>query len=319
MEISVQIEGAGGLNWSRWQTITSRIEQMGFAGIFCCDHFCSPGGETHDSLEVFTALTELASRSKRIHFGTLVAPFSFRDPVMLARQAMAIDDLSAGRMILGVGAGWNQREHSMFGYPLGDIQARMDRFEEGLEVVSRLVRRSGPANYEGKFYTLTDAEMLPRPARPTPILVGGSGPQRTLPLVARFADIWNYNGPLQGFIERSALLDGMLRSAGRQARDVKRTIMKAVICYQNQEQRETIAAATRLNFSMLTQTPTDDVYKWYTEQMGAITGEPAAVLDRLYEISAAGVEELMVQWFHTGDITGLDVIAEKVLPHFPSA
>ena len=319
MEISVQIEGAGGLNWSRWQTITSRIEQMGFAGIFCCDHFCSPGEDTLDSLEVFTALTELASRSKRIHFGTLVAPFSFRDPVMLARQAMAIDDLSAGRMILGVGAGWNQREHSMFGYSLGDIQARMDRFEEGLEVVSRLVRGSGPANYEGQFYTLADAEMLPRPVRPTPILVGGSGPRRTLPLVARFADIWNYYGPLEGFRDRSMLLDDLLRDAGRQPEEVKRTMMKAVVCYQNPEQKEKIAAATRLTFPNFAQTATDELYKLYTEQMQAITGEPAAVLDRMYEISAAGVEELMVQWFHVGDITGLDVLAEKVLPHFPGS
>ena len=317
MQLSVQIEGGVGLTWQRWQKMTSQIEQMGFAGIFCCDHFTGPIPPTLDSLEVFTALTELASRSKRVHFGTLVAPFSFRDPVSLTRQAMAIDDLSAGRMILGVGAGWNEREHTMFGYPLGDVKTRLDRFEEGLEVVSRLIHSPGPVHYEGQFYKLVEAEMLPRPARLTPILVGGSGPKRTMPLVARFADIWNFVGPLETFQERTALLDDLLRSAGRQPGDVKRTMMKAVLCWQNPEQKETIAVAARQSFPMFAQTSTDEMFKWYSDQMGAITGEPAEVLEKLYELSTAGVEELMLQWFQMGEITGLDVIAEKVLPHFP--
>ena len=319
MQLSVQIEGAAGLTWKRWQEMTSRIEQMGFSGIFCCDHFSGPMPPTHDSLEVFSALTELAGRSRRIHFGTLVAPFSFRDPIMLARQAMAIDDLSAGRMILGVGAGWNEHEHTMYGYPLGDVKTRLDRFEEGLEVVSRLIRRTGPVNFEGQFYKLVDAELRPRPSRSTPILVGGSGPKRTLPLVARFADIWNFVGPLETFKARSALLDDMLYGLDRQPGQVKRTMMKAVLCWQDAVQMEQIAGAARLSFPMFAQTSTEELLKWYSEQMGAIIGEPAVVLEKLYEISAAGVEELMIQWFQMGQITGLDVIAEQVLPHFPQS
>ena len=317
MKLSVQIEGASGLTWSNWRELTSKIEQMGFAGIFCCDHFTGTMPPVVDSLEVFTALTELAGRSQGIHFGTLVAPFSFRDPVMLARQAMAIDDLSSGRMILGVGAGWNEREHTMYGYPLGDVKTRLDRFEEGLEVISRLIRGKGPANYQGKFYSLKEAEMLPRPRRSTPILVGGSGPKRTLPLVARFADIWNFvGGTVEIFKERSKRLDELLHHEDRKPEEVKRTVMKAVLCWQDQNQLEQLIEPIRQTFPNFSQTPSNEIAAWFSGQIGTITGNPAEVIDRLQEYSEAGVDELMVQWFQMGDSEGLQVIAENVLPHF---
>src|ERR671916_397539 len=118
----------------------------------------------------------------------MVSPLSIRDPVLLARQAMALDDLSNGRMILGVGAGWNEAEHSMFGYTLGDMATRMRRLEEGLVVMSRLLRSDGPASFDGHVFRLRDAMLLPRTQRPggLPILIGGIGPQQTLPLVARY-------------------------------------------------------------------------------------------------------------------------------------
>jgi alkanesulfonate monooxygenase SsuD/methylene tetrahydromethanopterin reductase-like flavin-dependent oxidoreductase (luciferase family) len=202
------------LTWDSWQQLTGRIEQLGYDGITSSDHFGAPQFGSN-SLEVFTALTELAVRVPRIHFSTLVAPFSFRDPVMIARQAMAIDALSGGRMILGLGAGWNVTEHKTYGYPLGDMKSRMDRFEEGLAVTTQLVRSKGPVSFEGQYYQLHEAELAPRPVKPTLILVGGGGPRRTMPLVARYADIWNFFGPLETFQERSSLLDSLLAAEGK--------------------------------------------------------------------------------------------------------
>ena len=165
------------------------------------------------------SLAYLASSTSRIHFGSLVAPFSFRDPAMLARQAAAIDDLSAGRLILGLGAGWNAREHTLFGYELGDIPTRMARMQEGLEVVTRLLRSDEPVTYEGRFYQLRGATLLARPQRPggPQIMIGGNGPKHTLPLVARYADVWNgvFLSP-EEFRARSAALDDLLVAAGRQ-------------------------------------------------------------------------------------------------------
>src|SRR5512138_3737515 len=180
------IEGQDGLTWPRWQRLASEVEQLGFAGLFRSDHFTNAGPPDKESLELVVSLAYLASGTNRIHFGSLVAPFSFRDPAMLARQAAAIDDLSGGRLILGVGAGWNEREHTLFGYALGDVPTRMARMQEGLEVVTRLLRGDEPVISEGRFYQLRGAMLLPRPQRPggPAIMIGGNGPKRTLPLVA---------------------------------------------------------------------------------------------------------------------------------------
>ena len=231
VKLSVQIEGAQGLTWPLWQTIVREVEALGFAGLYCCDHFANAAPPDYDSLEVLTAMTYAASHSQRMELGLLVAPVTWRDPVMLARQAMAIDDLSGGRFILGVGAGWNVREHAMFGYPLGERPERIARFAEALEVMTRLIRSDEPQTFDGTFYHLQEARLLPRPQRHTPVMIGGSGPQKTMPLVARYADIWNTGGGGPDEVrERNARLDGLLIKAGRQPGDVPRTMMKAIFC-----------------------------------------------------------------------------------------
>jgi alkanesulfonate monooxygenase SsuD/methylene tetrahydromethanopterin reductase-like flavin-dependent oxidoreductase (luciferase family) len=185
--VSISVEGMFGLTWERWRRLTTVVEQLGFDGLFRSDHFTLPFPVDLDSLEMIVSLTYLADHTERVHFGPLVAPISFRDPVMLARQAAAIDDLSGGRMVLGLGAGWEEREHGMFGYRLGNISTRFARFAEGLQVITRLLDSDGPVSYTGRFFSLRDAVLLPRPGRRggPPILVGGAGPTRTLPLAAR--------------------------------------------------------------------------------------------------------------------------------------
>ena len=171
MQLSVTLEGHFGLTWAKWQRLTTAIMQLGFAGIYRSDHFAQPAPPDADALEAMVSLAYLATHSQSIHFGTLVAPLSFRDPVFLARQAMAIDDLSGGRMILGAGAGWMEREHTMFGYPLGDTKARLARLEEGVALIAALIRSPDPVTFSGKFYQLHEAQLLPRPQRATPILL----------------------------------------------------------------------------------------------------------------------------------------------------
>src|SRR6266566_7728192 len=139
-EISIMIEGQMGLTWPRWKRLVSEVEDLGFAGLFRSDHFTNAGPPDYESLEMIVSLTYLADHSQRLHFGPLVAPVSMRNPVMLTRQAAAIDDLSNGRMILGMGAGWQDREHDTFGFELGDIPTRMNRLEEGLEIATHLLK-----------------------------------------------------------------------------------------------------------------------------------------------------------------------------------
>ena len=316
MEISITIEGQLGLTWDRWKCLIPKIEAWGFAGLFRSDHFTIPFPPDMDSLEAIVSLTYLADNSSKIRFGTLVSPLSFRDPVMLARQAMAIDDLSGGRMILGLGAGWMEREHDMFGYDLGDIKSRMDRLEEGLAVITSLVRSEEPVTFNGDYYQLNEAQILPRPQRPTPIMVGGNGPKRTMPLVARFADIWNSTpAPVELFKERSVLLDKLLEIEGRQPRDVKRTIMLQALCWNDTGQKERLAKSVRDTFSLFREMTTDEVFenlKNYSP--GSVFGSPKKVIETLDSYALAGVDEIILQWYD--DHQALQLLAEEILPHF---
>src|SRR5438552_11725583 len=187
--ISIQIEGQNGLTWPYWKRLVTEVENLGFAGLFRSDHFTNARPPDKGSLEMVVSLAYLADHTQRIHFGPLVAPISVRNPTLLARQAAALDDLSGGRLILGVGAGWQEREHHLFGYTLGDVPTRMARLEEGLEVITRLLRSEEPVTYEGRFFQLRGAALLPHPERSggPPILIGGNS-TNTLRLVARYAD-----------------------------------------------------------------------------------------------------------------------------------
>lgn len=314
MRLSVQIEGVQGLTWPRWEVLVREVEALGFAGLYCCDHFASAAPPDYDSLEVMTAMTYAASHSARMALGLLVAPVSWRDPVMLARQGMAIDDLSRGRFILGVGAGWNEREHAMFGYPLGDRPTRIARFTEALEVMTRLIRTVTPQTFTGKYYQLQEAMLLPHPQRHTPVMVGGSGPKRTLPLVAKYADIWNAGGMTPDEVrERNAALDALLEREGRRAGDVQRTMMKAIYCGRNEAEYEARLRGVRLQAGN-GDLPQGALLEQLRTRGKAIVGTPTEVAAQLRDYEAAGVEEIMAQFFLVDDIEGLRVLGEEVLP-----
>jgi F420-dependent oxidoreductase-like protein len=311
VQLSVQIEGAQGLTWPIWQRLVRDVEALGFTGLYCCDHFANAAPPDYDSLEVMTAMTWAASNSQRIELGTLVCPVSWRDPVMLARQAMAIDDLSGGRFVLGIGAGWNQREHNMFGYPLGDVRERMDRLTEGTEVITRLIRNDDPQTFEGTFFQLHEATLLPRPQQHTRVMIGGSGPKRTFPLVARYADVWNAGGSLDEMGERNAVLDDMIAKEGRNPRDVKRTMMKAIVCGRDDAEYGARLRGPRRNPANAN-VSTQDLLGRVRDRW--IVGTPQEVADQIRAFGEAGVEEIMAQFLVTDDFDGIRVLGEEVLP-----
>ena len=314
--LSIMIEGQNGLTWPRWKRLVAEVERLGFAGLFRSDHFTNAQPPDKESLELVVSLAYLADHSERIHFGPLVAPFSFRDPALLARQAAALDDLSSGRLILGVGAGWQEREHALFGYPLLDVPARMRRLEEGLEVVTRLLHSDEPVSYEGQFYHLRGATLLPRPQRPggPPLLIGGTGMTRTLPLVAHYADYWNasFISP-EAFHERSLRLDELLRAAGRSPEDVQRSLMLTLIFARTRDELEQRLAGRRQRPELAGKS-LDEVVAALHAAGSAIVGTPADVVRRIRDYAAAGVQELMLQWLDLDDLDGLRALADTVLP-----
>jgi len=321
MALSIQIESSFGLSWPLWKRLAVEVERLGFAGLYRSDHFNAPPAHA-DALELVVSLAYVADHTERMHFGPLVAPVSFRDPVMLARQAVALDDLSGGRLVLGVGAGWIENEHTMFGYDLGDMELRMARLGEGLEVITRLLRSDEPVTYAGQFYHLHEAVLRPRPQASggPPVLVGGTGRRRALPLVARYADVWNATGVTpDGFRELSAHLDDLVRQAGRQPADVTRTLMVPVFCGRDRAELGKRMLELERIFPYVAHQSPDALLNLARTQFRAmfrpIVGTPEQVVEQIREYARAGVEEMMVQCFVLDDFSGIELLAEHVLPY----
>lgn len=301
LDVALMVEGQNGLTWERWQRIAETVEAAGFAGLYRSDHFTNPNPPDMDSLELWVSLTWLASHTERIEFGPLVAPVSFRHPVLMARMASAVDDLSNGRLTLGLGAGWQEREHTNFGFELLDVPQRFARFEEGLDVTRRLLTGDEPVTFEGSYYRLHDAILLPRPKRPggPPILIGGNGPKRTLPLVARFAREWNaVFVTAEVFAERNRLLDDLLREQNRQPGEVRRSLMTNVVFG-----RDDAEVRRRLDGRNA-----DEL-----RGRGIIVGTGAEVVEQLGRLSEVGVQRVMLQWLDLDDLDGIEALAKAVL------
>ena len=303
LEIAIMIEGQNGLTWPRWQKIAQLVEDAGFAGLFRSDHFTNSNPPDLESLELWTSLTWLASKTRRIEFGPLVTPFSFRHPVHTARIASAVDDLSNGRLILGLGAGWNEREHHLFGFDLLEPDARFERFNEGMEVVTRLLRSDEPVTFEGQFYQLRGATLLPRPQRRggPKILVGGNGAKRTLSYVARYADEWNcVTLTPQEFTDMNTKLNDMLNASGRKPESVRRSMMTGCVFGKDDASLRAKIALRGRSLEQL-------------QQDGMVAGPISAVKEQLQELEQAGLQRIMLQWLDLDDVESLEVLAKGVL------
>jgi len=309
LEVAIMIEGQDGLNWPRWKRLVQTVEDLGFAGLYRSDHYTNANGPDKDSLELWVSLTWLAANTSRIDFGPLVSPVSFRHPTMMARMASAVDDLSGGRLSLGMGAGWQQREHDHYGWDLLSVPDRFARFEEGLEVVTRLLHSDQTVDFSGRFYRLQEAILLPRPGRPggPPIIVGGNGPIRTLPLAARYADEWNgvYINAHK-FAELNDRLDRLLLEEGRQPSTVRRSLMVGTLYGRNQSDidRQLDAMAARRDRHYSAAELRDD---------GMVVGTSQDFREQLEEYAAAGVQRIMLQWLNLDDLDGLAVLAGALL------
>lgn len=303
------VEGQSGMNWPRWQQIARAVEELGFAGLYRSDHFTDPAPPDRDSLELWVSQTWLASHTSRIGFGPIVSPVSFRDPVMTARMALAVDDLSGGRLQLGLGAGWQVREHNNFGYDLLDTPARMARFREALDVISMLLHGDTPVSFDGTYYKLHEAILLPRPRRAggPPITIGGNGPKYTLPLAARYAQEWNAVFITAArFQELQTQLDALIVAEGRAPHDVRRTLMTGLVFGRD-------AGDLRTRAESWGGAPDE------LRARGIVVGTADQVVEQLHQLAAAGAQRVMLQWFDWDDLHTLEAIAQAILPHFPAA
>jgi len=307
IDLAIMVEGQNGLNWPRWQRLVKLVEELGFYGLFRSDHFTNSRPPDLDSLELWTSLTWLAGNTRRIRFGSLVTPVSFRHPALTARMAAAVDDLSGGRLTLGLGAGWQEREHQLYGFDLLPPAERFDRFEEGVQIIRQLLQQSEPVSFAGKYFQLQNAVLLPQPQRRggPPILIGGNGKSRTLRLVARYANEWNAIFlKSEEYRRLNRHLDEFILAEGREPNMVRRSMMTGLVFGVDQA-----ALDRRVTDDRNSSVSSVDELKG----RGIIVGTPSAVVDQIGALADAGVQGLMLQWLDLDEPARVEALAKTVL------
>ena len=185
------VEGQEGVSWEQWLALAEACERHRVGTLFRSDHYISQADESANvAHDAWTTIAALAARTTRLRFGTLVSPATFRAPALLANAAATADHVSGGRIELGLGAGWMEREHRAFGFAFPETPVRVEMFAEQLEIVHRLWTEER-VTFRGEHYTLDDAPAQPKPLTKPRIVVGGSGKRGTVEPALKFADEYN--------------------------------------------------------------------------------------------------------------------------------
>ena len=232
MRFSVQT-GQENISWDELLDTWQLLEGLSYDAAWTTDHLLPAGAGDADGpcLEGWTTLAALAARVPRLRLGTMVTCNTFRNPAHLAKIATTVDVISGGRLNFGIGAGWFEREHAAYGFDFGTAGERFDRLEEALQVIRLLWSGEQGVSFRGDHYRLEDAPFVPAPVQQPhpPIWVGGAGPNRTLRLVAKYADAWNGNGTLELLADRIERLRRHCDDVGRRFEDIELTAAAALI------------------------------------------------------------------------------------------
>src|SRR5919201_3002584 len=223
MRLALMIEGQDGVTWDDWVALAETCEANGVEALFRSDHYVSGFDERRPALDAWTTLAALAARTTKLELGTLVSPVTFRHPAVLARCAATADEISGGRVTLGIGAGWMEREHHAYGFEFGTARDRVARLGEEAEIVHRLLREDR-VDFSGQHYRVENAPGLRRPD--LRLLVGGSAkPGTTIPAV-RFADEYNtFFATTDELRQRKASLDEACERGSRDPATLRYSLM----------------------------------------------------------------------------------------------
>ena len=218
------IEGQEDVSWEDWQALGATCERLGFEAQVRSDHYASvDGARERGALDAWGTICGLAAVTETVRLGTLVSPATFRHPSVLAKTVLTADHISGGRVELGLGTGWHEREHRAYGFPFPSLRTRMDRLAEQLEIVSRSWEE-GAFSFAGEHWSVEALAARPKPVqRPLPLLVGGGGEKVTMRIAARYADEWNVWGSPDTLRHKMAILDRHCADAGRDPQSIKRS------------------------------------------------------------------------------------------------
>jgi F420-dependent oxidoreductase-like protein len=310
MRLRIFTEPQQGATYDQLAAVAATAEQLGFDAFFRSDHYLRMGGGDPGPgpTDAWTTLAGLARDTSRIRLGTLLSSATFRLPGPLAVTVAEVDQMSGGRVEIGLGAGWFEEEHRAFGIPFPPTGERFERLTEQLQILTGLWAADAgqPFTHQGRHYQLQGNIGLPKPAqqpRP-PIIVGGNGPKRTPALAARFADEFNMPfPPLDRFTERQGDADRACADVGRDPADLIRSVALVLCCGEDE-------AAVRRRAAAIGRQP-DEL------RANGAAGTPPEVVDRLAAFAAAGASAVYLQVLDLSDLEHLHLVANEVMGMLP--
>jgi F420-dependent oxidoreductase-like protein len=283
--------------WAETLAIARHAEATGWDGVYYADHFMPNDADVSAPVgECWTTLAALAAAVPRIRIGPLVTGNTYRHPAVLAKMAATVDIISGGRLVLGLGAGWQENEHRAYGIEFSTVGGRLSRLEEACHVITSLFanRRT---TFAGRYYQLTDAPLEPKPVQsPVPLLIGGGGEQRTLRIAARYANEWNVWGSPEVLARKGQILDRYCEDLGRDPRTIRRSAQALLVMTDDRSLIERVRASGR-------------------PVLGGTGPELRALVEQYAE---AGVNELIIPGFTIGrtleeKLATLDRFNEEVI------
>jgi alkanesulfonate monooxygenase SsuD/methylene tetrahydromethanopterin reductase-like flavin-dependent oxidoreductase (luciferase family) len=289
VKLGLLVETEEALDWHGWRRVCADAERLGFESVWVSDHFLSPWAAGRHGLEAWMALAVAAAETRRLVLGPLVSPITFRAPALVGRMAESLYDLSQGRFVLGLGLGWNAAEHLEAGIPFPSLAERRRRLIQGIELIKR---NAGE--------------------RRVPLLIGGAGPRSTLPVVARYADLWNMTtGSIETYRARSQDLAALCRGIGRDACQIRRSVAVGYLIGGTADELRTRCDGMRQLVPPLADAA--DVLE-RARQMGWVVGTPREMVEQLRPFAEAGAELAILGHYDVTDSAALELIASQVMP-----
>ncbi len=294
-------------NWADLRDACLAAERAGWDSLWIDDHLLADEGDPADpKMEGWATLSALAVLTEHVRFGLLVCANTFRNPGLTAKLATTVDHLSDGRVVLGLGGGWFEREHDAFGIDFGaGFGDRLDRLDEAVGLIRRLLEGER-VTHEGRFYSMHDALCAPLPVqRRLPILIGGSGPTKTLRTTARYADLWNGYGPPEKVAATSEILRQRCAEVGRPYDEIERTVTVDVLVRGSVEAAQAGWMEIARSYAIENRTSTDGEYRGLT--VGGPVAEVAEGLDAYRQL---GIGELVFVFRHPFDLETIERLGD---------
>jgi F420-dependent oxidoreductase-like protein len=292
--------------------VWKEAETLGFDTLWVNDHLLASVGPAEGSeLEAWTLLAAMATVTSKVQIGTMVSSNTFRHPAVLAKMATTVDHLSNGRLVLGIGAGWFEREHQVYGVSFPSVKERTKALGESLEVITKLWTAEPTVSFKGEFYSLADAPFMPKPVQKPhpPIMIGGIGEKRVLPLVAKYAQMWNIpNLEPAKVAEKGKVLQEACKKIGRNCAEIEWSYLTPLYIKADpssaQSLLETLAKLRNITI--------DEARK------SVLIGDPAAIREQVQAYIDAGVTHFIINLRKPGlyDREGVRLFAKEVMPQF---